>query len=229
MTIPFYLKSLEKSFTASANPQEAKKMKKYMKGLFDYYGIKSPKRKELSKIQKQQFGLIPANQTEEVVKWCWEAPQREWQYFAMDFLGREAKKANVEQIELYEFLILNKSWWDTVDYIASNLLGVYFRKYPQQIPATTKKWMDSENMWLQRSCILFQLKYRKDTDTDLLESFIMPLKESKEFFIRKAIGWSLREYSKTNPEYVKQFVKNNQLSGLSQREALKWMVSKGLL
>jgi 3-methyladenine DNA glycosylase AlkD len=83
-------------------------------------------------------------------------------------------------------------------------------------------------MWLQRTCLLFQLKYRKHTDVDLLVGFIMLLRNSKEFFIRKAIGWSLREYSKTNPEFVISFVEKNQLSGLSEREALKWMKAKGI-
>jgi 3-methyladenine DNA glycosylase AlkD len=229
MSIPLYLQFLEKSFVASANPADAEKMKKYMKDLFDFYGINSPIRKEFYKTQKQNFGLIPSSQKEEIVKWCWNAPQREWQYFAMEFLGREAKKADKNNIELYEFMILNKSWWDTIDFIAANLVGVYFQIYPEQIPGITKKWMNSGNIWLQRTCILFQLKYRKNTNTDLLESFIDPLKESKEFFIRKAIGWSLREYSKTNPDYVREFVKTNQLSGLSQREALKWMSNNGLL
>lgn len=229
MSTPLYLQSLEKSFVTSANPHEAVKMKKYMKDLFDFYGIKSPIRKELYKTHKQNFGLIPSDQKDEIVKWCWNSPQREWQYFAMDFLGREAKKADEKMIELYEFMILNKSWWDTIDFIAANLVGIYFQIYPDQIPAMTKKWMSSGNMWLQRTCILFQLKYRKNTDTVLLESFIDPLKESKEFFIRKAIGWSLREYSKTNPDYVKEFVKTNQLSNLSHREALKWMGNNGLL
>jgi 3-methyladenine DNA glycosylase AlkD len=229
MSTPNYLLPLEKSFVASANQAEAMKMKKYMKDLFDFYGIKSPIRKELYKTHKQKSGLIPSDQKTEIVRWCWNAPQREWQYFAMDFLGREAKKADKESIELYEFMTLNKSWWDTVDFIAANLVGTYFQKYPDQIPGMTKKWMSSGNMWLQRTCILFQLKYRKNTDTDLLKSFIDPLKDSKEFFIRKAIGWALREYSKNNPVYVKQFVKTNQLSGLSHREALKWMSNNGLL
>lgn len=229
MPTPHYLQSLEKSFVTEANPAEAIKMKKYMKDLFDFYGIKSPIRKELYKTHKQNFGLIPAGQKDEILQWCWNSPQREWQYFAMDFLGRTAKRSDKESIEMYEFMILNKSWWDTIDFIAANLVGVYFQKYPDQIPGITKKWMNSGNMWLQRTCILFQLKYRINTDTDLLESFIDPLKESKEFFIRKAIGWSLREYSKTNPDYVKVFVKTNQLSGLSQREALKWMGKIGLL
>lgn len=83
--------------------------------------------------------------------------------------------------------------------------------------------MASEDMWLQRTCLLFQLKYKSAMNTELLHSFILQLAESKEFFIRKAIGWILREYSKTNPEFVIDYVENNSLSGLSHREALKWL------
>ncbi len=201
-------------------------MKKYMKDLFEFYGIKSPIRRELYKQHKQQSGLIPKDQATEIMKWCWQAPQRDYQYFAMEFLGKVAKKADREIIGLYEYMITHKSWWDTIDYIASNLVGVYFTLYPELIEEYTSKWMDSDNMWLQRVCLLFQLKYKSRTDTRLLEKFILRLSGSKEFFIRKAIGWSLREYSKTNPDYVKTFVSEHQLSGLSEREALKWMLNQ---
>lgn len=93
----------------------------------------------------------------------------------------------------------------------------------------TTRWMNSDNMWLQRTCLLFQLKYKTSTDTQLLSSFIKPLSSSNEFFIRKAIGWALREYSKTDPDFVIQFTKENTLSGLSEREALKWLRNKGKL
>ena len=229
MKIPEYLILLKELYESHANADEAVLMKKYMKDRYEYYGIKSPVRKALYKLHRQKSGLIPEDNIVEITKWCWQMPQREYQYFAMESLGKVAKKADRGRIELYEFLVTHKSWWDTVDYIASNLVGVYFQKFPEQIPVLTKKWMDSEDMWLQRTCLLFQLKYRADTDTKLLEKFILRLSESKEFFIRKAIGWALREYSKTDPEYVKEFVAKNQLSGLSEREALKWMKNKGRL
>jgi 3-methyladenine DNA glycosylase AlkD len=146
----------------------------------------------------------------------------------MEFLGKVARKAAPEIISLYEYMIVNKSWWDSVDFLASNLVGPYLMKYPERITELTGEWMRSENIWLQRTCVLFQLKYRDQTDTVLLSSFIEQLKGSKEFFIRKAIGWALREYSKTNPEFVKSFVADQKLSGLSEREALKWLKGKGM-
>lgn len=218
-----YLKPLKAAFQEAADPERAEKQKAYMKGQFEYYGITAPIQKNLVKEFKNEYGLLPETDKEEIVRWCWDQPQREWQYFAMDMLGRTVKKESEDIVDLYEELIVAKSWWDTIDYIASNLVGPYFKIYPDNINHRTSKWMGSGNIWLQRTCLLFQLKYKDDLDTDLLESFIEPLRTSKEFFIRKAIGWILREYSKTNPDYVNKFVENNELSGLSHREALKWL------
>ena len=139
-----------------------------------------------------------------------------------------AKKAEKERIDLYEFMLLNKSWWDTVDFIASNLVGVHFQKYPDLIYPVTEKWMNSGNIWLQRTSLLFQLKYRQKTDVKLMSDYIQRLQGSKEFFINKAIGWILREYSKTDAEWIKKFVGNHQLAPLSKREALKWLERKSI-
>lgn len=229
MITPEYILPLSNSFVANANKIEAQAMKKYMKDKFEFFGVKSPLRKEIYKLHKSEYGLLPDNNFEDIVKWCWVQPQREYQYFAMEFLERRIKKADVDIIELYEFIITNKSWWDTVDFIAAHLVGSYFKNFPQQIKVITSKWMSTENIWLQRSCLLFQLKYKQDTDTILLSRFINELPDSNEFFINKAIGWILREYSKTNPGFVEEFVGKNRLSGLSRREALKWMQSRGLV
>lgn len=229
MKSPVYLSKLQDNLRAAANADVAVKMANYMKNHFRFFGIPSPLRKEIFRAQVQNEGDIPNENLDEVVKWCWQADEREWQYICMELLGRKAKKADESVIELYEYLIINKSWWDTIDYIASNLVGVYFQKYPEKIIPVTNKWMASGNIWLQRTCLLFQLKYRSNTDSDLLVGFILQLRLSKEFFIRKAIGWSLREYSKTNPDFVLSFVEKNELSGLSEREALKWMKAKGIV
>ena len=122
---------------------------------------------------------------------------------------------------LSEEMIKQKSWWDSVDHIATWILGPYFQKYPNQIKDVTFKWNQSENFWLQRSSIMFQKSYRSKTDTKLLTDYILHCAGSKEFFIQKAIGWALREYAKTNPDWVKKFVKTNELPVLSRREALK--------
>ena len=118
-------------------------------------------------------------------------------------------------------MITHKSWWDTVDFIAANLVGPYFKSFPGQREKITGKWLSSNNMWLQRSVLLFQLKYKDSLDTDFLADTIHSLTGSEEFFINKAIGWILREYSKTNPQWVRQFVQATSLHPLSKREGLR--------
>jgi len=227
MSSPKYLLPLTSSFKSNANSEIALQMGKYMRNLFPFYGIKSPMRTEIYRDFKKDNGIIPEINKDEIVKWCWHAPEREYQYFAMEFSRKSSKKESKDILNLYEHMIINKSWWDTVDFIASNLLGVYFTRFPEEIVPTTQRWMKSRNIWLQRSCLLFQLKYKTRINTDLLNSFILQLNESDEFFIQKAIGWILREYSKTNPDFVISYVSNNNLATLSSREALLWLKNRG--
>jgi len=226
-----YLKELSDQFAAHRDENNAVAMKKYMKGRYEYFGIKSPLRKEISKSFLKRLGLPDDDQIEQVAKDCWDLPQREFQYFAMELLGKVAKKAEICRVDLYEYLALNKSWWDSIDYISSNLVGVHFKKFPDTIIPYTEKWMDSGNIWMQRVSLLYQLKYRSDTDLDLMTKYIERLFGSKEFFINKAIGWILREYSKTNAEWVVDYVKDNKdlMANLSKREALKWLENNNKL
>jgi len=224
-----YLAPLYNQYYEHRNIDYATAQKKYMKGKFDYFGLRSPQRKDISKAFLKEHGLPDDDRFEEIIKECWDQPQREFQYFAMDLLAKKAKKAEICRVDLYEYLILSKSWWDTVDYLAARMVGAHFQKFPGITEDYTEKWMDSENMWLQRTAILFQLGYKTNTDLDLLTNYIERLLGSKEFFINKAIGWILREYSKTDADWVIQYVKNNEdkLANLSKREALKWLVNKG--
>ncbi|MBN2135876.1 MAG: DNA alkylation repair protein, partial [Acidobacteria bacterium] len=151
----------------------------------------------------------------------WNLEHREFQYFAVGLLDKYVKKVPGDFINIYEWMIINKSWWDTVDAIAANLVGLHFQRFPDLITPRTEKWMKSGAMWLQRTALLFQLRYKDKTDFDLMTRYIIELKDEKEFFIRKAIGWALREYSKTDPDTVFKFVKQNKLAPLSEREALK--------
>jgi 3-methyladenine DNA glycosylase AlkD len=148
-------------------------------------------------------------------------PERDFQYFAVELLMKCKKQWNKNDIRLFEKLIINKSWWDTVDFIANQVTGPWFKLYPDQIVPVTGKWNKSKNIWLQRMSLLFQLKYKKETDTELMFEYICHLSGSEEFFVQKAIGWVLREYSKTNPGIVKKFISENDLKPLSKREGLK--------
>ena len=219
-----FLESLTLEFDLNANTQIAAGQKAYMRNQFDFFCIKSPLRREIQKPFLVKSYLPPKNELEPIVKALWNKPQREYQFFAQELLFKYTKQFDKSDIELLEFMVTHKSWWDTVDYIAVKLIGPYFRQFPEQLNLYTEKWLASDNIWLQRCCLLYQLKSKNNMDTQRLEYIIQRLLGTHEFFINKAIGWVLREYSKTNPKWVWEFAKNNDLSKLSQREALRLMV-----
>ncbi len=117
-------------------------------------------------------------------------------------------------------MIVNKSWWDSVDTTAK-WVGVFFKKHPDLTKVTTERWITSDNIWLQRMSIIFQLAYKKDTDVNLLFDYVLRKADSEEFFIQKAIGWALRQYAKIDAQRVKTFVNSHEFAPLSRREALK--------
>lgn len=216
-----YVPEIIDLFHQHAHSANAEPMKKYMKHKFEFLGIKTPERRVLARPFLQKDKLPTLEQIPELVKALWEQEAREFQYFAIQLLIKVSKKAPPEWDDLYEYLIVEKSWWDTVDGLAGWLVGSHFIRYPDLIADCTNRWMESDNIWLQRTCLLYQLNYKENTDFELLKSFILPLKESKEFFIQKAIGWALRQYSKTNADAVTQFVSSTPLAPLSSREALR--------
>ena len=219
---PTYLQPLISKYEDNRDPVRAVQMKKYMKDQFEFYGIGTPARRGMMSAHIKEFGLPDWNLIEEITRYLWEMEERECQFTVLDLLNRMKKKLKPDDLLLMEYLITTKSWWDTVDGIAGWLIGDIMKRFPEQIEPVTARWMDSGNIWLQRSCLLFQLKYKKGTDLDLLFGFIEKLSDHKSFWIRKAIGWILREYSKTDPNTVRQYVDAHpELSGLSKREALK--------
>ncbi len=211
-------------FKRASNGVLAPQMAAYMKNNFDFFGVKSPLRNNIQKPFMIKKYLIHKLEMINEVKILWNEPQRELQYFAQEYVYKYINTIDESDIYFYEWLIINKSWWDTVDFIAPKLVGNYFMKYPQNKELKINKWINSNNIWLQRSAILFQLKYKSDTDTEFLASIINSLNGSNEFFINKAIGWVLREYGKTNPHWVENFCSKTELSKLSQREALRIIV-----
>lgn len=216
-----YIELLTTQFENHSNEENACHMERYMKNLFPFYGIKSQQRRQLSRSFLKETQQMSNENIHFLVKTLWGLPEREYQYVAMDLLIKRKNNLVESDIELIQYLIVTKSWWDTVDLIASHLVGTLFEKYPTLIDERGEQWLQSEHLWLQRSMLLFQLKYKDKTDKLLLFSIIERLSHMDEFFIQKAIGWALREYSKTNPEAVKQFIETHQLSSLSKREGLK--------
>jgi 3-methyladenine DNA glycosylase AlkD len=216
-----YTNLIIKAFEFHADPIAAVPMKLYLKNKFDLYGIKSPLRKEISKSFLSKNELPSEQDIAHIAHELWDRPQRELQYFTMELLQKYVKISSPNWIDLYEQLIVKKSWWDSVDGLAAWSVGAHFRRFPDQISPYTNRWMGSGNIWLQRTCLIYQLKYKELTNFELLKSFITPLTNSKEFFIRKAIGWALRQYSRTNPQAVEEFVAIQPMSNLSYREALR--------
>jgi 3-methyladenine DNA glycosylase AlkD len=216
-----YFADLATAFEKHSDPVVASGAKAYMRNKSEFYGLPSPLRRQLTKEFLAKAGYPPADQMEEMIHFAWEQPQREWQYVAMEIFEKSINKADQSLIDLAEWMIKNKSWWDSVDFVAPNIAGILFRKYPEVKMPYLEKWMNSGNLWLQRSCLLHQLRYNKSTDGALLFSLCERLAGHPDFFIRKAIGWSLRQYSKSNPEAVIDFVNSHELSNLSRKEALK--------
>ena len=217
-----YLRPLSELFSYHANAENAQAMQKYLRDQFVLYGIKSPRRKTVSKYFIKKYGLPNPDQALMFAEATWKHPQREMQYFSMEVIEKQLKKITPEACQkIIEHTTTNKSWWDTVDFIASHLAGKYFKANPALVVEVTDKWMKSDDIWLQRVCLLFQLSYKDKTNEDLLFAFAKSLNTSKEFFIQKAIGWALRQYARTAPEKVIQFVEKTPLANLSKKEALK--------
>jgi len=215
-----YLIPVNKAFKQYADPVKAAGAKAYMRNQFEFFGIQTPIRRQISK-EIFQAGLPEIDALPIIIRDAWAQSEREFQYFAIELAGAMKNQWLPDMVPLIEKMITQKSWWDSVDHIATWILGPYFQKYPNQIKDVTYKWNQSDNFWLQRSSIMFQKSYRSKTDTKLLTDYILHCAGSKEFFIQKAIGWALREYAKTNADWVKKFVKTHELPVLSKREALK--------
>ncbi|MBM7566577.1 DNA alkylation repair protein [Paenibacillus sacheonensis] len=216
-----YADKLETLLRSHANAEQTVEMKAYMRDQFSFLGIRTPERAALTKPFMKEHGVPAMDELGSVVRLLWALPEREFHYTAMLLMEKRKKELGPERMELLEHLITTKSWWDTVDLLASHLAGAAFGKHPELVPAYVEKWIGSDNLWLRRSAILYQLGYKDRTDAALLFSLIRRTAHESDFFMRKAIGWALREYGKSDPDAVRAFVRETELSPLSVREALK--------
>ena len=216
-----FVESLVQQFKAHSQPEAAQKMAGYMKNHFEFFGVDAKLRQNLFKTALKAEGRRDYAWVLETVQALWVQPQRECHYCAIELLRQHPKHYQKDDIHLFERLVTENAWWDSVDPMAAHVIGGYFRQYPEQIEPYTEKWMESGHLWQQRSSLIFQLFYKSDTNTQLLSDYILVLAEDKRFFIQKAIGWALRQYAKTAPQWVQHFVENHTLKPLSKREALK--------
>lgn len=217
-----YVAPLTALFEANANPTEAVGMEKYMRNQFPFFGIKSPLRRTLIKQFVTQNGLPAPEQLPELVEYLWQLPQRDYQYAALDIAEQMQKKQKTNEsfTDLLVYMITTRSWWDTVD-ATHKMVGIQMQRYPQQLNTYTLDWIESRNIWLIRMAIIFQLSYKRNTNQTLLFDYICRQTHHKDFFVQKAIGWALRQYSYINPAAVQQFIEQTPLAPLSIREGLK--------
>ncbi|MEN9319152.1 MAG: hypothetical protein RLZZ309_139 [Bacteroidota bacterium] len=217
-----YLTKIKKIYAANADATIADGAKAYLLNQFEFYGIKTPLRRKICKEFYKAHPVKDHNELSSIIKDCFAAPQREIHYFAIELLGYHHKLWSKKTIPLIEWMVTHQSWWDSVDSTNSFVISKFFMKFPETIEITTSKWNNSSNKWLQRMSLLFQLTYKKKTNTTLLTQYIENCQLEEDFFIRKAIGWALRAYAYTDSKWVVQFIKAHpQLSNLSKREALK--------
>ena len=216
------IEPLIEALRASANPDRAAAMSAYMRDQFPFLGVPQPVRKMLIKEHSQLYGKPKsAEEILHAAQHLWNLEEREFAYVAMGLLEGGVKFFNLAHIHRIEQFIVTRSWWDTVDGLATCTVGGVMKRYPEAWAEYADRWIHSDQMWLNRTGILFQLKYKAQTNTDLLHLAIHTHIASKEFFLQKAIGWALREYAKTNPEWVREYVEQHTLMTLSRREALK--------
>lgn len=217
-----FINELETAFHKYSDPENAFAMAKYMRNQFAFFGIKTEDRRRIFKHIWKENQQEVSNNPREIALALYSKSQRELQYCAIEILAKQLKgNYKKADIQLIEKLLITNSWWDSVDTIAKNILGQYLLEYPLETKKVINRFSNSDKIWLHRSAILFQLGYKEKTNFDLLQFECEKHKNSQEFFIQKAIGWALREYAKTNPEAVKNFVAHTNIKSLSKKEALK--------
>jgi len=213
---------LQDVYGAAADPERAAPMRAYMRDRFEFLGIPSTPRRELTREVLRDAPALTEPSLCDAALACWALPEREYQYFACDLLRREARRLTPGALPTLRTLITTKPWWDTVDTLAAHTVGPLVAAHPF-LASTMDEWAaPGTDLWLVRTAILHQLRYRRNTDFNRLADYCDSWSAEPDFFIRKAIGWALREHAKTDPAAVRAFVATHPgLSPLSVREALK--------
>ena len=220
------LLKLRKAFKPAGDPARALAMQAYMKSTMPYYGIPTPVHRALCKSAFADVEFAAAEDWQAQVLDIWRnARFREERYAAIGLTGQKQFQPfqTPSAVKMYEEMIVTGAWWDYVDSIASNRIGPILKDYPAPMRRKMLSWSKSADMWKRRTSILSQLGFKAETDLELLLACIEPSLGSKEFFLRKAIGWALRQYAWTAAAEVRSYVERNRerLSALSIREALK--------
>jgi 3-methyladenine DNA glycosylase AlkD len=224
MTPKAFVSNLQTTLEPHRNPAKAAPMAAYMKDKFQFLGLPRTALDPLVKpLLKEIKPFVDNKFLHQSVSLLWQLPEREYQYVALSLLYKYTDQASTMTLELLEKLVTQKSWWDTVDSLAS-LVGKLARQFPEWTQAIDGYSLH-ENFWLRRIALLYQLNYRDKTDSERLFRYCLINEEENEFFIRKAIGWALREYAKSNPEAVRSYLDKHRdrFSPLSVREASRYI------
>ncbi|GAA2467796.1 DNA alkylation repair protein [Winogradskya humida] len=213
---------LVRTYSAAKDPERAVRAAAYMRDRFPFLGLSIPGQRRLGRTVTAGLPAPGEDDLRDVVVACWELPEREYQYFACDVLRAQVAVAGPGFLATTRTLIVTKSWWDTIDPLATRFVGDLVRLHPE-LATTMDDWAGDDNMWLVRTAILHQLHYGAATDTDRLFGYCTRQAGHSDFFVRKAIGWALRHYARTDPEAVRSYVARHagSLSPLSVREATK--------
>ncbi len=205
---------------AIADPANIAPMQRYMKTQMPFFGVKSPGVKGVIRTLRQRFKPSCRAEYETWIQALWAEDEREMKYLAMKMTRAWRGYVDVASLPLFEMLIRDGGWWDFVDEVASHLIGTCLRQSPEVMWPLMDRWIDDDNFWIRRTAIICQLRSKEATDSERLFRYCSERAHEKEFFIRKAIGWALRQYSRTDPEAVRAYLAQmgDKLSGLSRRE-----------
>ena len=216
------LERLTATYAAAADPERAATMRAYMKDVAPFLGLTTPVRRALSRTVLQGLPRPDEADCTAIALRCRQLPEREYHYFAADYLRRHASACSSGFLPVVRHLVATVSWWDTVDALAAHVVGALVAADPK-LKADMDTWIVDDDLWIARTALLHQLRFKERTDTERLFTYCLRQSGHPDFFIRKAIGWCLREYAKTDPEAVRAFLarERGRFAPLSVREALK--------
>ncbi len=221
-------------FRANSNPAKALQQQVYLKSSMPHYGLTAPVLRKLTKEKIREHPMPDPTTWRATALELWrKAEYREERYAAIELIGfsRYRSWLDLAALPLLEEMIVTGAWWDIIDPIATSFFGLLLTNHPTQMRKILRKWSKDDDPWRRRTAILAQLKFKGATDEKLLFELIKPSMDERYFFLRKAIGWALREYAKTAPDCVIEFVTEHseRLSPLSKREALRILIKDGRL
>ncbi|MGW0818200.1 DNA alkylation repair protein [Streptomyces viridiviolaceus] len=216
------LERLTAHYAAAADPERALAMRAYMKDVAPFLGLATPERRALSRSVLKGTPAPDEADCTAIALRCWRLPEREYHYFAVDLLCRHARHCSSGLLPVVRHLLTTVPWWDTVDPLAAHVVGTLVAA-DRRLTADMDAWIAGDDLWLARAALLHQLRYKERTDTGRLFDYCLRRSQDGGFFVRKAVGWCLREYAKTDPDAVRGFVAEHghALAPLSVREALR--------